>query len=400
MKGVSRIFTTVAVTAIAIIPFATITASGGNATPQAPAPHDTTTLSATKSLIESVGELSRTAEKLSKTALKLLEAHEETDSKKAEELQTNDSLGRIAPKVFIGEDNPQEIESLWDLPQEKETGGRYIWVPDDKAGIVESALNGTIPVQTSYGNSAPDLSEMTYWRGDSIPMAIPTKRLGRYDRKLYNWLIYPKGLWHIGLSANYGELSTDDSEFLSLIDDVDLGGTIYSIKPSVSYFFNNNLCAGLRLAYTKGKMDVNSFNVEIDDDISFNLNDISYLSESYSAAVYLQQYFGLSRRGRFAVYNEIELEVGTGNTHFARPFDGDIRETRTKTQRLNINYSPGVSVMVMKNAGINLSFGVFGFHMRKDRQWENGEQSGDRLTSGINFKFNIFNINFGVCVII
>lgn len=400
MKGVSRIFTTVAVTAIAIIPFATITASGGNATPQAPAPHDTTTLSATKSLIESVGELSRTAEKLSKTALKLLEAHEETDSKKAEELQTNDSLGRIAPKVFIGEDNPQEIESLWDLPQEKETGGRYIWVPDDKAGIVESALNGTIPVQTSYGNSAPDLSEMTYWRGDSIPMAIPTKRLGRYDRKLYNWLIYPKGLWHIGLSANYGELSTDDSEFLSLIDDVDLGGTIYSIKPSVSYFFNNNLCAGLRLAYTKGKMDVNSFNVEIDDDISFNLNDISYLSESYSAAVYLQQYFGLSRRGRFAVYNEIELEVGTGNTHFTRPFDGDIRETRTKTQRLNINYSPGVSVMVMKNAGINLSFGVFGFHMRKDRQWENGEQSGDRLTSGINFKFNIFNINFGVCVII
>lgn len=400
MKGVSRIFTTVAVTAIAIIPFATITASGGNATPQAPAPHDTTTLSATKSLIESVGELSRTAEKLSKTALKLLEAHEETDSKKAEELQTNDSLGRIAPKVFIGEDNPQEIESLWDLPQEKETGGRYIWVPDDKAGIVESALNGTIPAQTSYGNSAPDLSEMTYWRGDSIPMAIPTKRLGRYDRKLYNWLIYPKGLWHIGLSANYGELSTDDSEFLSLIDDVDLGGTIYSIKPSVSYFFSNNLCAGLRLAYTKGKMDVNSFNVEIDDDISFNLNDISYLSESYSAAVYLQQYFGLSRRGRFAVYNEIELEVGTGNTHFTRPFDGDIRETRTKTQRLNINYSPGVSVMVMKNAGINLSFGVFGFHMRKDRQWENGEQSGDRLTSGINFKFNIFNINFGVCVII
>lgn len=431
MKGVSRIFTTVAVTAIAIIPFATITASGGNATPQAPAPHDTTTLSATKSLIESVGELSRTAEKLSKTALKLLEAHEETERRQAGEQQKKayvetppvetppahadvksgapekpgvtekaDTTEDATPKVFIGEDNPREIELLWDHPQEENTGGRYIWVPDDKAGIVESALNGTIPAQTSYGNSAPDLSEMTYWRGDSIPMAIPTKRLGRYDRKLYNWLIYPKGLWHIGLSANYGELSTDDSEFLSLIDDVDLGGTIYSIKPSVSYFFSNNLCAGLRLAYTKGKMDVNSFNVEIDDDISFNLNDISYLSESYSAAVYLQQYFGLSRRGRFAVYNEIELEVGTGNTHFTRPFDGDIRETRTKTQRLNINYSPGVSVMVMKNAGINLSFGVFGFHMRKDRQWENGEQSGDRLTSGINFKFNIFNINFGVCVII
>ena len=145
---------------------------------------------------------------------------------------------------------------------------------------------------------------MTYWRGDSIPMALPTKRLGRYDRKLYNWLIYPKGVWHISLTANYGELSTDDSEFLSLIQDVDLKGKIYSIKPSVSYFLRNNLCVGLRLAFTKGEMGINSFKVDIDEDMSFDLHDIKYNSDSYAAAVFIQQYFGLSRRGRFAVFNE------------------------------------------------------------------------------------------------
>lgn len=290
-------------------------------------------------------------------------------------------------------------ENIWYLPQEKKEGGQYLWIPDAQVSTIQSVLNGE-PVSQSQYKPAIDLNEMTYWRGDSIHMALPTKRLGRFDRKLYNWLIYPKGLWHIGLTANYGELSTDDSEFLSLIQDVDLKGKIYSIKPSVSYFLRNNVCVGMRLAFTKGEMGINSFKVDIDEDMSFNLHDIKYTSDSYAAALFIQQYFGLSRRGRFAVFNEAEISVGTGNAHFIRPFDGDIRDTRTKTQSFNINYSPGVSIMMMKNAAFNLSFGIFGFHLKSEKQWENGEESGNRFTSGINFRFNIFNINFGVAIII
>ena len=77
-----------------------------------------------------------------------------------------------------------------------------------------------------------------------------------------------------------------------------------------------------------------------------------------------------------------------------------MKDTRTKTNSFNINYSPGVSIMMMKNAAFNLSFGIFGFHLQDEKQWENGEESGKRLTSGINFRFNIFNINFGVSIII
>lgn len=450
MKGRLCIITTIAaaITAIAATPHVSARRAPLPATEPSAQSVDTTVHDATKSLIESFGDLSKTAGKLSETALKLLEAQEQLDRERNSRNRSNTTPVRssnttpvqrnnvyIEPdpspipdtrsdekpvnNVYIAPDDPpyvptdrdeqqasvpvdttgETLGSLWDLPQEGSGEGQYIWIPDDKRYAVDSVLKGNIPQGTAKSGE-PDLNELTYWRGDSINMAIPSKRFGRYDRKLYNWLIYPKGLWHIGLSANYGELSTDDSEFLSLIDDVRLGGTIYSIKPSVSYFFRNNLCMGLRLAYTKGKMNVESFNVDIDDDMSFNLHDINYLSENYAAAVYLQQYIGLSRRGRFAVFNEIELAAGTGHTVFARPFDGEMRETRTRTRRLNINYSPGVSVMVMKNAGINLSFGVFGFHIRKDRQWENGEESGDRLTSGINFRFNIFNINLGVCVII
>ncbi len=412
--------------------------------PSAADPEKTDTLvySATKSLIESFGELSKTASKLSETALKLLEAQESIDNKRSNSQQpqtpkatqrqetitekvnitekannvyisdTQESLPQAAEQSTLIQQSPVVVrdtvyttitvtdtitDTVWYLPEENREGGQYLWIPDENRQNVDAILSGKLP--TSLKGDL-DLNEMVYWRGDSIPMALPTKRLGRYDRKLYNWLIYPRGLWHISLSANYGELSTDDSEFLSLIQDVDLKGKIYSIKPSVSYFLRNNLCVGLRLAFTKGDMAINSFKVDIDEDMSFDLHDIKYTSDSYAAAVFIQQYFGLSRRGRFAVFNEAEVSVGTGSSHFIRPFDGEIRDTRTKTQTFNINYSPGVSIMMMKNAAFNLSFGIFGFHLKDEKQWENGEEAGSRFTSGINFRFNLFNINFGVSIII
>lgn len=400
---------------------------------------DTVISNATKSVIETFGELSRTATKLSETALKLLKAQEDIDEHKdnrttttrhtqSTELQTEqnhtqqsphyrqtsvpeepdhtecpDEEQYVGPRVFISDETdpieePDTVEdsdiptlnSIWDLQPADLDGGRYIWVPDGQ----------TLQTSDKSNNTNPDLNEKTYWRGDSIFMAIHTKRYGRYDRKLYNWLIYPKGQWHLSLSANYGDLSTEDTEILSLMKDIDINGKIYSIKPSISYFFKSNLCAGIRLAFTKGELGIDSFKVDIDEDMNFNLHDIKYSSDSYAAAVFLQQYFGLSRRGRFAVYNEVELAFGMGNKHFARPFDGKMKDTRTKTQSFNINYSPGVSIMIVKNAAFNLSFGIFGFHLQNEKQWENGEETGNRLTSGINFRFNIFNINFGVSIVI
>ncbi|MDE6291757.1 MAG: hypothetical protein K2M16_09510, partial [Muribaculaceae bacterium] len=394
--------------------------------PSDPEEADTLVYSATKSLIESFGELSKTANKLSETALKLLEAQQSLDAKKTsgnpgktttqhitppeteiiEEIEGNRASNSSIPQtptVITVKDtvyltvrdtisNPE-----WYLSEENREGGQYLWIPDADLTAVKSVLSGDTP---KYVAGKVDLSEKTYWRGDSIPMALPTKRLGRYDRKLYNWLIYPKGLWHIGLTANYGELNTEDMEILTLVNDIDLKGKIYSIKPSVSYFLRNNLCVGMRLAFTKGDMEINSFNLDIDDDISFNLHDIKYTSDSYAAAVFIQQYFGLTRRGRFAVFNEAEVSVGTGSSHFIRPFAGELRDTRTKTQSFHINYSPGVSIMMMKNAAFTLSIGIFGFHLKDEKQWENGEESGSRFTSGINFRFNLFNINFGVSIII
>ena len=275
-------------------------------------------------------------------------------------------------------------------------GGRLMWVPDSLTEDVESLLEGHSRVVRKVGDI--DMTEMTVYRGDTIPMVLRSRNIGRYDRGLLNFLFIPKGQWSFGATASYGEFSTSDLEMFNLVSDIDFTGHSFSIRPYMQYFIRNNLSVGVRLAYTSSKASLNSMDVSIDDDMSFNLRDIMYRNESYMAAMTLSQYVGITRAGRFGIFNEVELAFASGNGDFRRPFGGYPKNTHTTYMETSLNFSPGVCVFIMKEVSFNVSFGVFGFYLRNEKQFTDGESSGNRLTSGANFRFNIFNINFGIAV--
>ena len=256
--------------------------------------------------------------------------------------------------------------------------------------------NPTVP-----GNQAApekNIEEWVTFRGDTIPTMLRSRNFGRFDRGLSNHLFLPKGIWTIGVTASYGEFSTSDLEILDLVSDIDFSGHMFSIRPYFSYTIANNMAVGMKLAYTSGKARIDSFKVDIDEDMNFNLHDIMYRSESYSASLIFNQYFGITHRGRFGIFNEVELAFSSGNSDFRRPYNGEPRETHTTTMSAALNFSPGLSVFIMDPVSFNISFGVFGFKLRNDKQTVNGEKMGSRFTSSANFRFNIFNINFGLAV--
>ena len=273
-------------------------------------------------------------------------------------------------------------------------GGRLVWVPDSLSREVALLLKGHSKVVDDPLRL--DLNEKVIFRGDTIPMVLKDRNLGRFDRGLFNFLFIPKGTWHFGLTASYGSISTDDLQMFDLLSDVDISANTFSIRPQLGYFLRNNLSLGVRMAYTRSGADINSFKVDIDEDMNFNLHDIMYKSESYTAAVFLQQYMGLTRRGRFGVYNEVELAFASGNSDFNRPYNGEIRRTHSTNMEARLTFSPGVSVFVMENVSFNLSFGVFGFYLRNEKQRVDGEDLGNRFSSGANFRINLFNLAFGL----
>ena len=233
---------------------------------------------------------------------------------------------------------------------------------------------------------------------DTVSIILPQRNFGRYDRGLFNFLFIPKGQWSFGLTASYGEFNSDDVQILSLIKDFEFKGKMYSIKPTIGYFVANNQSIGLKFNYTRGEADLGSLSVDIDDDLNFSLKDVSYYSNTYSIGVFYRTYVGLSTDKRFGVFNEVDLSFGSGSSRFKRYYGGELRDTRTNITSASLNFSPGVCVFIMDNVSFNVSFGVFGVSLRNEKQITNGVEEGSRFSSGANFKFNLFNINFGLGV--
>lgn len=283
------------------------------------------------------------------------------------------------------------------------TAGRYLWVPDSMVNDVSNVLGGRSAVVDLA--PVPEL-DLVRVGNDTVSQVLKDRNLGRYDRGLFNYLFVPKGHWQMGITASYGKFSTEDLKLLDMVSDLDLDITAYSVNPYISYFVRHNLSVGLRFGYTNAKAGVHSLDVDFDEDLNFSLEDVSYNNESYSAALFVRQYYGLTRAGRFGIFNEMELSFGSGYADFTRSYDARPRTTHSTYMTAKLTFSPGLCVFMMDNVSFNISFGVFGFHLRNEKQRtymlnpedreEIPDETGSRFTSGANFRFNIFNINFGL----
>lgn len=250
------------------------------------------------------------------------------------------------------------------------------------------------------GERQADSLQLVVVGKDTVNIIIPERNLGRFDRGLFNYIFIPRGKWGFGITASYGELNTEDVQLLSILKDLDFHGKQYSIKPYMSYFINHNQSVGLKFNYTRGIADLGSLGVDFDEDLNFTLRDVSYYQQSFAVGAFYRNYIGLDLNGRFGVFNEIDLQFASGSSRFKRLYNGEPRDTRTITTQASLNFSPGVCVFIQEYVSFNVSFGVFGLKMRHEKQTTDGMDDGSRFTSGANFRFNIFNINFGLMVVI
>ena len=276
--------------------------------------------------------------------------------------------------------------------------------------LSRSAVSGILPVLVPtedpiYGISefsGPEaitksiLDERVIVGKDTVPIVMKERNFSRFDRGLFNFLFIPKGQWHFSLTASYGELNTDDVSILSIIKDLDLGGKIYSIKPSVGYFFKSNHEIGVQFNYTKGFAHLGNIKVKFDDDLKFDLHDVKYDSSSFGFDIFYRTYIGLSAAKRFGFYNEIDFSYSSSSSVFERYYTEVLRRTQTSTSHFGLNFSPGICIFLMDYVSFHVSFGVFGLYIDKEKQITDGVEEGSRTSSGANFKFNLFNINFGI----
>lgn len=286
-----------------------------------------------------------------------------------------------------------------------EPESRYMLVPDSLVEDVRALLRGEGEVR--HIDPAPE-NDLVVVNGDTVSQVLRSRNLGRFDRGLFNYLFIPKGQWQAGITASYGKFDASDLKVLDIVGDLDFKVSAFSVNPYVSYTVRNNIAVGMRFGYTNINGSIDDMAVDFDEDLNFNLKDVEYKNEAYSSAFFVRQYIGLSRSGRFGVFNEAELSFSSGNSDFRRMYDDKPKCTHTTYMSAKLNFSPGLTVFVMEQVSFNISLGVFGFYLRNEKQRsyminpEDAEQYPDetanRFTSGASFRFNIFNINFGLGV--
>ncbi len=221
----------------------------------------------------------------------------------------------------------------------------------------------------------------------------------RMDRGINSVKYVHKGEVAMGLTVSYGTLSSEDTDLYLILDNIDLKGNTFSIKPSVGYFFRDNLGVGLRLGYSKmhGELgNISPFLGEIMD-LDISLGDVWYDSQAINIGAYLRSYAGLDAKGTFAVFGELDLSVKTGKSRFAYRSGDNINATNNRETRLSLGFNPGVSVFIMPNVCTTMSVGLGGLEYAMIRQADDeGNFIGRRIQSKMRFRVNLLNINIGV----
>ena len=226
---------------------------------------------------------------------------------------------------------------------------------------------------------------------------LPTRR--RIDREIDKIKFAYKGEVVMGLTASYGTLSSDDTDYMIILDNINASGTVATVKPFLGYFYRDNNCIGIRFGYRHvgGSLNDVRFDLGESNDISMDIPYLDMSSDNYSFGLFHRSYAGLDPKGRFGLFAEFELSFSTGTSDFAYESDGAIRRTYSDNTRVQLIFNPGAAVYIFPNVCATVSFGLGGVQYTSVTQKdEAGNKIGSRKASNMKFKLNIAAINIGM----
>lgn len=217
-----------------------------------------------------------------------------------------------------------------------------------------------------------------------------------YDRDIKTSLFVPKGSWMGGVSFSYMELAGDNYEFL-ILDNMNGEGYTFKVSPYAGYFFKDNMAAGMRLNYNRTYADLGNIDINLGDDLNFDISSYKYLEHEYTVAGFLRTYMGLGNSKVFGFFNEVRLTYGYGQGKTLSGTTPDVKGIYQTSHRLQIGAAPGLTAFVTNNMAVEVAVNIVGLDFKWADQVTNQVEHGSYRKSSANFKINIFSISLGIC---
>ena len=216
-----------------------------------------------------------------------------------------------------------------------------------------------------------------------------------FRRKIEQVSFVPKGAWVAGVSVSYSQSDQNNYSFLIFER---MNGDTYSFKvsPTVLFCFKDNLAAGGRFSYNRQRTRLNSADVVLGKDTEYNIDNLYNISHSYYGTAVFRMYMSLGRSTRFGLFNEVQMQLGGGQSKIISGTGNDLTGTYARNIKFGVGLAPGLSVFLNNYSAIEVNVGVLGFDYTHTRTTTDQIYIVNMRRQQANFRVNLFSITFGV----
>ncbi len=215
-----------------------------------------------------------------------------------------------------------------------------------------------------------------------------------FERDLESVVLVPKGQWVTGVSVSYSHSSQKKYQFL-IVEGITGDTYSFRVSPMLCYIFKNDMGAGGKFAYSRSMTKINKADIVLDDETDYSVDKLYRLSHSYYGMAIFRNYFSLGRSRRFGIFNEIQLQVGGGQSKITNGSGKDLTGTYEKNVSVDIGIAPGLVVFLNNYSAIEVNIGVLGFSYSHTKQVTDQIYEAHRKLKSANFRLNLFSISFG-----
>ena len=223
----------------------------------------------------------------------------------------------------------------------------------------------------------------------------PEKQLEEYTKDIESVVFVPKGQWIFGLSVSYTQSSQNKYQFLILEG---ISGDTYSFKVSPMAMFTvaNDLALGARFSYARSLAKVSNADIVLESETDYTFDHLYRLSHNYYATALMRNYFSLGKSMRFGFFNEVQLQMGGGQTKLTTGVGKDLTGTYEKNYSLNVGLAPGLCMFLSNYSALEVNVGLLGFNYTATKAIKDQIYVSHRNSKSANFRINLFSISFGV----
>lgn len=216
-----------------------------------------------------------------------------------------------------------------------------------------------------------------------------------FSRDLKQITFVPKGQWITGVNVSYSQSDQNNYQFLIIEN---LSGDTYSFKvsPMLMFAFKDNLAAGGRFAYERQRTRLDNVAFVLDSETDYTVDNLYSISHNFSGTMAMRYYISLGSSTRFGLFNEMQLQLGGGESKLCSGSGTDFTGTFQRNFNLNVGLSPGMAVFLNNYSAIEVNVGVLGFNYTHTKATTDRIYVANMNTKSANFKINLFSITFGV----